>query len=95
VSLPAADLGSVATRLAEVGIGGAAALLFAQVLFPADPVRIAAGAVRPLLDELASVLEEAARASRTATRSWPPRPCFAARSSTGAAPPRRSASRAR
>jgi uncharacterized membrane protein YgaE (UPF0421/DUF939 family) len=62
VSLPVPDLDSILSRLAEVAIGGAIALAFTQLLFPADPLRLASAAIRPLLDELAAVLEDSARA---------------------------------
>jgi methyl-accepting chemotaxis protein len=49
-------------RLVDALVGGAVALLFAQVIFPLDPLRLVRGAAQPVFDELAGVLNEAADA---------------------------------
>jgi hypothetical protein len=49
-------------RFTEALVGGAVALLINLVLFPVDPVRIARRASTPLLDELAAVLRDIAKA---------------------------------
>jgi uncharacterized membrane protein YccC len=49
-------------RFVDALVGGAVALLFAQVIFPLDPLRLVRGAARPVFDELAEVLNEAADA---------------------------------
>jgi uncharacterized membrane protein YccC len=61
-TIPVPGLDAVLDRLVNVGIGGGIALVFSQLLFPADPVRLVSAAVRPLLDDLATALEQAARA---------------------------------
>ena len=52
-------------RFVDALVGGAVALLFSQLLFPLDPLRVVRGAARPLFDELAQALNEAACALET------------------------------
>jgi uncharacterized membrane protein YgaE (UPF0421/DUF939 family) len=49
-------------RFVDALIGGAVALIFSQVIFPLDPLRLVRGAARPVFDELADALDQAAEA---------------------------------
>jgi len=49
-------------RFVDALVGGAVALLFAQVIFPLDPLRLVRGAAQPVFDELAEALNQAADA---------------------------------
>jgi uncharacterized membrane protein YgaE (UPF0421/DUF939 family) len=61
---PAASHFSFA-RAVDALTGGSIALAVAAIVFPIDPVRILRGAAQPVLDELASTLDDVARALRT------------------------------
>jgi uncharacterized membrane protein YgaE (UPF0421/DUF939 family) len=50
------------TRLLDALVGGGVALLFSQVLFPVDPVRLVRQAAQTVLDQLAETLERVADA---------------------------------
>jgi uncharacterized membrane protein YgaE (UPF0421/DUF939 family) len=50
------------TRLLDALVGGAVALVFSQLLFPVDPVRLVRQAAEGVLDGLAETLEEIANA---------------------------------
>jgi uncharacterized membrane protein YgaE (UPF0421/DUF939 family) len=54
VTLPQPNL--AASRFVDGLIGAAVALVFTQLLFPADPRRLVAGAARPFYGELADIL---------------------------------------
>jgi uncharacterized membrane protein YgaE (UPF0421/DUF939 family) len=49
-------------RFVDALVGGLTALLFSQVLFPLDPLRVVRGAAEPVFAELAEALEQAAEA---------------------------------
>ena len=55
--------GHLATeRFVDALVGGAVALLVAQVLFPLDPLRVVRGAAQPVFEELGEALNQAADA---------------------------------
>jgi uncharacterized membrane protein YgaE (UPF0421/DUF939 family) len=53
------------TRLLDALIGGGVALVFSQLLFPVDPVRLVRRAAQGVLDQLAATLDQVADALET------------------------------
>lgn len=69
IGLPPSGSGDPALqRFVDGLIGGAVAILLAQVLFPIDPMRVYRRAVRELRDTLAQALDEIAQGLRVADR---------------------------